>query len=330
MSETKRRGRPVRAVTGLVGLVAVLAGCGNAGEDRVLAVPGTGLVGGVVYLDRDGNRTPNSTDAALPGVRVRLLVGGTRDTIASATSGADGVFAFGRVPVGQYTVVVPGESTFGDSIAVVRVDTAEVNLAPEDTVEIQVAVSFPLVSIAEARALPIGSKVFIEGVALNFRDVFADTVLHVRDTSSAVRITSTQGPLVTTGDSARILGTVAARSGQPALDRGQVTIIAIVGQPTPERVTTLQAATADGGRLDAGLVRVVDATIADTATVSGDYLATVSDGSGPVLVVFDQDAGLTRTAFVPGVVIDATGLLVPDGAGAWRIKPRVVADLVVK
>jgi len=225
---------------------------------------------------------------------------------------------------------VPGESSFGDSISVVRLDTAAVDLVPEDTVEVQVTVSFPLVSITEARALPLGSKVFIEGVALNFRDVFADTILHLRDTAVAIRITNTQGPLVTAGDSARVLGTVTARDGQPVLDRGQVTILAIVGAPAPERVTTVQAAAADGGRLDAGLVRVVDATVADTATVSGDFIATVDDGSGPVLVVFDQDAaGLNPTAFVPGAVIDATGLLVPDGVGVWRLKPRTVADLSV-
>jgi hypothetical protein len=56
----------------------------------------------------------------------------------------------------------------------------------------------------------------------------------------------------------------------------------------------------------------------------------VDDGSGPVLVVLDQDAGLTRTPYVPGVVIDATGVLVPDGSGAWVLKPRNNSDLVAK
>jgi len=317
----------------LLAAEVMLAGCGNAGEDRVLAVPGTGLVGGVVFLDRDGDRSPGSADVALPGVRVRLLVAGTRDTVATASSGADGVFAFGRVAVGQYTVLVPGEPNFGDSITVVRLDTADVDLAPEDTVEIQVAVSFPSVSIAEARALPLGTKVFIEGVALNFRDVFADTILHVRDTSRAIRITNTQGPLVTAGDSARVLGTIGARAGQPVVERGQVTILGIVAQPTAVLVTTAEAAGGRSGELDADLVQVVNATIAaDTTTQNGDYVAGVNDGSGVLRVVFDSVA-FTRpsiAAYRPGVVIDARGLLVPDGAGGWRIKPRTVADLVVK
>ena len=34
--------------------------------------------------------------------------------------------------------------------------------------------------------------------------------------------------------------------------------------------------------------------------------------------------------YAPGVVIDATGLLVPDRSGAWRLKPRTNANVVVK
>ena len=83
------------------------------------------------------------------------------------------------------------------------------------------------------------------------------------------------------------------------------------------------ADTQDGGGLDAALVRVTDATIADTATnADGDYVVSADDGSGALLVAFDQDAGLDETPFVPGVVVDARGVLVPDGAGGWRLKPR--------
>jgi hypothetical protein len=64
--------------------------------------------------------------------------------------------------------------------------------------------------------------------------------------------------------------------------------------------------------------------------VNGDYQFTVDDGSGSVLVVLDEDAGLSRAPYVPGAVIDATGVLVPDGAGGWMLKPRNNLDLVVK
>jgi hypothetical protein len=142
---------------------------------------------------------------------------------------------------------------------------------------------------------------------------------------------SVRGPIVAAGDSVRFLGRVGAANGQPVIQEAQATILQIASPPVAIRLTTGDAALAGGGGRDADLVRIVDGTIGtDTATVAGDYQFTVDDGSGPVRVVLDNDASLTRTPYVPGVVMDATGVLVPDGAGAWLLKPRVNADLVAK
>jgi len=46
--------------------------------------------------------------------------------------------------------------------------------------------------------------------------------------------------------------------------------------------------------------------------------------------VFDQDASLTQSPYVPTVVIDATGVLVSDGLGRWVLKPRSNADVTLK
>jgi hypothetical protein len=307
----------------------VAAAC-STGE-RLVSIPGQGFVGGLVYLDRDGNREPGGPDQALQGVGVRLVVAGTLDTVARATSDANGGFVFGAVPVGRYTVVVPTAAVFGDSMQVVRIDTADVSLGVSDTSQVNVSVSFPSYTVAEARARPLGEKIFVQGLALNNSTTFGDSTVHLRDTSDAILVTGTRGPLVANGDSVRFLGKTGARNGQPVIENGQATILQIVGLPVAVRLTTAEAATANAGLADAELVRTVDGTIADdTTTVNGDYQFTVDDGSGPVLVVFDEDAGLTRTPYVRGVVIDATGVLVPDGLGAWRLKPRSNSDLVAK
>jgi hypothetical protein len=166
--------------------------------------------------------------------------------------------------------------------------------------------------------------------------VFGDTTIHVSDTSAAIRVTNARGPIVGIGDSVRVLGTIAERDGQRTIDGGQVTILDVNRVASPQRVTAAVAATADGGRLDAALVTVVNATISDTATtVDGDYVVTVDDLSGPLVIVFDADAGLqlvpdaacpTCGPFVPGAVIDATGVLVPSGSGIWWLKPRIDTD----
>ena len=303
-------------------LSLLLSAC--AAGDRIVSVPGQGFLGGLVYLDRDGNREPGGPDQALQGVGVGLVVAGTLDTVARATSDANGGFVFGAVPVGRYTVVVPVASVFGDSLQVVRIDTADVSLGVDDTTEVNVSVSFPSYTVAEARTRPLGEKIFIEGLVLNNSPAFGDSTVHLRDTTGAIRITGTRGPLVAAGDSVRFLGTVAALNGQPVIENGQATILQIVGLPVAIGVLTFSAASAQGD-LDAELVRIVDATIADdTATVNGDYQFTVDDGSGPVLVVLDQDVGFTtpRDLYFPGEVIYAVGVLVPTGSGAWVLKPR--------
>jgi hypothetical protein len=290
-------------------------------------------VGGFVYLDLNGNREPEPAgpDQALAGVGIRLVVAGTLDTLARATSDANGGFVFNGVPVGQYTIVVPPAAMFGDSIRVVRIDTAEVSVGVGDEQIVEIAVSFPTYTLEEARARPIGEKIFVEGLALNARPTFGDSTVHVRDSTGAMRMTGARGPLVAAGDSVRFLGKVGARDGQPVILEAQSLILAIAGLPVAVRVSSDSAASAGGGALDAELVRVVDGTIADdTVTVNGDYQFTVDDGSGSVLVVLDEDAGLSRAPYVPGAVIDATGVLVPDGAGGWMLKPRNNLDLVVK
>jgi hypothetical protein len=328
-----------RAATGAAALACVLAvavlgtACSNAGESRILAITGTGFVGGVAYLDVDGDREPGGPDEGLQNVRVRLIVTGTRDTVAVANSDANGAFALGNIPVGRYTVIVPGEAAFGDTISIVRIYTSTILLNPGDTAQIQVAVSYPSATLREARALPVGTKVFVEGAALNDPTTFGDSTVSVRDATGWLRVTSVRGPGFLPGDSVRFLGRIAVDDGEPVLAGGQATIVAPLSgaAPVPITVATDTAAAAGGGSLDAALVRVLNATVGtDTATVNGDYVFGVDDGSGPVTVVFDKHVvGLIRTGYVPGAVIDATGLLVPDGTGTWQLKPRFPSDVQI-
>jgi alkylation response protein AidB-like acyl-CoA dehydrogenase len=73
-------------------------------------------------------------------------------------------------------------------------------------------------------------------------------------------------------------------------------------QPVPQTTSTLTASRADGGRLDAALVRVPNALVSDTATVAAGYRLTVNDGSGPLLVLLDPAAGFTRGLYLPGLL----------------------------
>ncbi|HEX9729015.1 MAG TPA: hypothetical protein VGA37_10965 [Gemmatimonadales bacterium] len=313
-------------------IAAATLACENAGVDRVLSITAAVDVTGFAYIDRNGDRNPSQGDSALGGVAIRLVPVGSRDTAARGVTAANGDFAFPQVPVGRYEVVALDNPTlFGDSISVVRIDTSLITLTPADTlgIEVAVAISFPIVTIAEARALAVGTKVFVEAIVLNQRDTFGDSTVHVVTETGAIRVTRMR-TAVLPGDSVRLLARRERRDGHPTLDDPLVEPLGQGSAPPVERLNTVQAGSADGGRLDAALIRLIDVTISDTATVAGDYVLVVSDSLGTVDVVFDQDAGLTRTPYVPMVLIDVTGLLVPTGAGTWRIKPRTSSDVVEK
>jgi hypothetical protein len=306
----------------------VLAGCPNSGDDRVLGIEAAGFVGGVVYWDLNGNRELDASDAPLEGVLVALEVSEVGGVIVFALSDPVGQFRMRNVPVGRYHVRVDS-STFADTAEIVRIDTSVVELTPDDTAAVTVAVSFPIVTVAEARALPIGEKVFVEGVALNRSGNFGDTTVHAADTSGAIRATRIRPPVIFAGDSVRLRGTIATREGQPVLDDGTPLILALTVVPPATDVTSAEASSARGGALDAGLVRVTDGTVQDTATVDGDFRVMVDDGSGLLEVLFDQDIEFDLTPIVPDTVLTTVGLLVPLGTGSWSLKPRTQSDVTV-
>lgn len=314
-------------------LVAIcLGGCLGTGEDRVTSIDATGVVEGFVYFDANGSREPEFTDPPTALVGVRLLVGSTQDTLVRALTDRDGIFSMPAVPVGIYDVVVD-PATVPDSLDVVDIDPTPIIATQGDTVVTLIALSFPIVSVEEARGLAAGERVFVEGVALNAQSTFGDQTVHLAGAAAAIRVTNVATASVFAGDSVRFLATTSTLDGQSTLDDASAFLLAVLDPPTPSRITTADAAGASAGTLDAALVQVIDATVTDTATVAEGFELTTDDGSGPLGVLLDGDVPFTDpTSFVPGTVIDATGVLVPvpGSPGVWMLKPRSDADLTVK
>ena len=323
---TRRERTWGRAAALLAGLMALL-GCPNAGDQRVLGVDATGIVNGVVFFDANGSGQNDQGDVGFSGLTVRLIARGTVDTVASVTTNSSGVWRRADLPVGTYHVVVD-TATAGDTVHVFPTDTL-VTVPPYDSVLVSVGVAYPRVSIAALRSSALGRRVFITGAVLVGPTVFGDTTMNLADTSGFIRATRVRIGTIVTGDSVRLLGTRATRDGQPVFDDVSGQRVGAAFIPTAAVVTTGDAASAIGGSLDAALVRVLNVTIADTATVAGDYVLTVDDGSGSLSIVLDKEAALPLTPYVPGVAIDATGLLVPSG-GVWQLKPRASSDLVLR
>jgi hypothetical protein len=317
---------------GLLGALSVSQlSCGNAGADLVTSIDASGNVAGIVYFDANGTGDQDGSDTPLGAVDVALVLRGTADTVQSATSDQDGTFTFFDVPVGSYRVVVD-TGTIGDSTIVSEIDPQTTNVSRDDTVAVDIAISFPKVSTTEARGLPIGTNVFIDAIALNDVTTFGDSTIHVADTAGSLRaVRSGLGPLFA-ADSIRLRGTIASRTGQAVidLDRQDPFVLARAEVPAPDTLTTDDVARADGGVLDAALVRIDSARITDTSIVNGDIVATVDDGTGPLEVVFDQAIAFNLGSFlVPGADLRSTGVLVPTTSGDWQLKPRSDLDVEV-
>lgn len=321
----------LRAAAALAVTGAALA-CGNAGEKLGFGPLGTGGVQVLVYLDRDGSGNSSGSDTVFAGIRVALLVAGTTDTVATGTSDSQGLLQLPGIAAGNYRLTVD-TATVPDSVRVL--DTGPVlQLRAVGQPQLgQVRLGYPPATVAEARQLPPGELVIVTGTITAVPSSFSDTTAYLEADSVGIRLTAAQAAnfSLSPGDSVRVVGVTATRNGQPVLDQARIYFFSLQGgSPVPLAVTTLQAASAGGGALDARLVAISAAVISDTATVTPDFRITADDGSGSVEVLLDPRVTTATGAFGPGKTLTATGVLVPLGGGVWELRPRAVADISVQ
>jgi len=336
LSCSPRIARAMRAalVVLTVGTWSSIAACGGDGLGGGVGIDATGTVLGAVRFDADGSGSVTVADLPVSGVRVLLLTPFARDTAFRATTSATGSFVIASVPVGSYVLAVDSGS-IGDSLVLGVAAERAVTVAPDDSVAFDALVSFPTLSMQAARAAPVGTRLFVRGVAAHGLGTFSDTLLHVADSTAAIRAVRVRPSAVTVGDHVRLRGRVALRDGQPVLD--EVDVFAVgspLSLPSAPVVTTSTAASAAAGTLDARVVRVVDVPVVDTQTVLGSLRVRVDDGSGALILLLDRTADAAfRPPFVDGTWtagrrFDAVGVLVPLSPGVWALRPRTTFDLV--
>ena len=316
----------------ILALALLASGCEDGDTDPV-ALDATGEVEALVWLDRNGSGELEGTDLPVPDVTVHLMARHGATPLYSATSNAAGEVRFHDVPVGDYRAVV-AEETAGDTIRVLSVDSADVRVTADDTTLVVIGFSFPAVTVDSARQAPVETRLIIEGLALNGWATFADSTVHVRDSTGAIRAVRVPPMGVAVGDSIRMLGTVRSRSGQPVLQDVSVFLLRTGSESPPaEPVTASQARLADDGRLDAALIRLDSVVIRDTTrNALGEIVLTVEDASGLASVLLDRDISfqLSFPSVIIGSILEVTGLLVPgETAGEWVVKPRGRTDIVI-
>jgi hypothetical protein len=306
----------------LIPAVLLLATACGDGTGPII-IDEAGAVTGTAYVDRDGDGRLTTGDEGVGGVAAALLLEATGDTIARTTSRADGSFMMSRIPAGRYRLVA-SRGAAGDTIDVLQVDSAQITIAARDTATRNIRLGYPRTSIAAGRLLPAGRRITVEGIALNARSTFGDETMHVIDGTGALRAIRVAANAAQAGDSISLVGTTGTQNGSFVLADATVRVIAAArGLPALQTVSTASAATADNGRLADGQLRIAGAFIIDTATVAGDRVLGVTDGSGRLEVVLDRDVAFNPEPFIPGATFDGAGVLVPSATGStWRLKPR--------
>ncbi len=315
------------------------AACTDVTDVHLLEVSATGAVLGSAFIDSNGNGAIDAADSALGGVSVILGLPNVGTVVKSATTSPGGAFAISDVPVGSYTLRLDS-AVLADSLTMLGPITS-IAVARQDTVSYTLGATFPTFTLAGVRAAAPGNKVFTTGVALNARQNFSDGEVSFRaivaGDTAYLRATNVQRAPLQAGDSVRVLGRTASDNGQPTLN--DVTLFILISQATvlvPVEVSTGAASTAGGGALDAALVRIRTAEIADTSTVNGDFHFWAHNDGDSVEVVFRSFLGMSTSAIRPDTVTrisQATGLLSPffDGASTrWRLLPRGGSDVILE
>lgn len=311
-------------------LALALAACDGGGTGPI--PDATGTVTGVVYIDRNGDGQLNAElDGPASSVRVSLTPAAGGPTTRSSVTDQTGLYRMTLVPVGSYRVQVDAAS-LGDTLRLAKVDSATLTVTANAETGTRVALEVVPLTIERARQAEVGRLLTVEAIALNGGATFSDSTVHIADTGgTAMRLISFAAAQLAAGDSVRVLARLTTRDGQPVLDGATVFRRGKAAPVTPVLLSTRVAATGDGGRRDAALVRVQNAVVRDTATVARGLRLTVDDGSGPLTVLVDRQSNIApNPPFIPGASVDLTGVLAATGAGTWQLRPRNSEDVAVR
>lgn len=289
-----------------------------------------GTISGQFFRDDNDNDTyETDEDTTFAGFGVELFAG--TDTSATPidteTSGDDGSFEFTGLAMGDYTIVIVpliGTEVVDTTLAVTVSAGATTDLLIEFTGGEAVT------PIGDARLLPAGTTVTVEGVVTAGNGVFNSTSVYLQDNTGGIVLFTggSSAPDVTIGDSIRVTGTTGAFSGEIQISGGASLEVDILGEGTIPEPRTVTATDVLAGDFQGELV-VANALTIDSVGApfsGGNFNVRVSDATGSFIVFFDADSGILPEQVIEGEMYNITGIMTRFNA-VLEIKPRSQADL---
>jgi hypothetical protein len=282
-----------------------------------------------VFFDRDWSGDRTTADTTRGGLEVSLLPLNVATPIASDTTNAQGVVGFPGLDPGYYRIRLDN-ALLGDTLAAEATPSIDTVRAAGTTVDVRVSVAPPVSTIGGVRNGIQGRTVVVPAVITAGGQRYGDHSTFIEDTTGALRLRHVSNldgrDYNNPGESVRVRGRIAIYNEEVVLDSARIYLAGNVNGLPPDTLSTSAAASAAGGAADAGLVQILNATIVDTATVGGVFLAGVDDGSGRLVVRLDPLLFAPTTSFAPGAKLDAVGPLAAMGGGVWQLWPRDNGD----
>lgn len=319
-----RVGKPLSL--SVLGMAALVAAC-SEGVIEPPEIAGEGVVGGIVFLDIDGNELLGAVDEPVEGARVLLTVPGSGAELARDTTDASGAYVMEGVPVGAIELGIDPEF-LGDTLLNVPMDSTQFTLRADGALVVAFGLTYPQLSLDEARDAAIGVPIFTQGIALNQRGQAPGGAVHIAAAGVAMRVLVPPSQQALVGDSVRILGRVGRDLGQPVLVDAKIyRLVALARDVDPNPTSMGDARTAAGG-LDAALVEFTSGTVVSSTVVPEGYRVEITDGVDTLTVRLRSAQGFGSGFPVGWEIIRLAGLLVPDdGASTWSLVPRTPSDV---
>ncbi len=325
-------------------VVAPYQGANLAAEFRYAFNPGD--LAGAIYRDDNGSGAYEpGEDTPAPGVNLALVEVGAgaapallapADTVALATTDADGAFAFTGVRPGDYTLEIEPV----EGLTFVGGTSQSVTVGSESAVVLDIEFEGDLlITIAEARTLADGRTVTIEGVITWQAQWRRNLDAFIQDGTAGITLfdfdcdfddPTANCPEVTAGDSVRITGVSGSFNSELQLSSlASIEILGSPGEPTPRSVTAAQI---NAGDFQAEFV-TIDGTVTDVTVTNsfGTHVVTLTDPAGdPFSTLVDNRTGVDTTAWVVGGEYVLIGVLGYDDRNtpAARLEVRSPNDIV--
>ncbi len=326
-------------VLGVTFIAVALMGACDSDLAPPLSVDGFGSVEGLVFFDanEDGVFDPSAGDLPLGGVGVAIQNRGTGETFSGATtqSGSDGRFLVGDLPGGTHDLMIDTLSV-ADGISICQ-NPMQVTVYLNETRFADVR-GRPgcLISIAEAKDLPIGEFAIVKGIVTSSPGQIEASFTYIEDETAGAKIFSgtLEGQGIEVGDQIEIGGIVEEFSNDFNFESAILrNLVKDAATPVPMVVTTAEIAASGSDYthpIQGAFIRIEKAQlVGEFGSAGSSQNGSIDDGSGVTVIRVDDGVANRddlNTLFSVGKCYNINGLG-GNFQGTGQIFPRSMADV---